>query len=99
MIMIIGLVAVIVAVFGHPTQTVAAAVIVTALGALADGSSPVTREALKLLTRLLPSLGGSVVEHVTTSDEQMVRLDQSPDHGIETQENGTLSGWTPNSME
>ncbi len=77
MITVIGIVAVIVAVFGHPTQTVAAAVIVTSLGALAGGGSPPgTTEALKSLTRILPSLGRSALEHVIGVGGKIVSPDQ-----------------------
>jgi hypothetical protein len=84
LIMVIGLIAVIIAVFGHPTQTVAAAVIVTALGALAGGDLPPGGgKVLESLTRFLPSIGRSALEQMTPPGEETSTPDQSSDHNDE----------------
>jgi hypothetical protein len=70
LVTIISAVAVVVAVFGHPTQAIAAAVIVSALAALVGGPQVLrsSAEALGLLTRFLSSTRDTV--HVIDTSDQ-----------------------------
>jgi len=67
--MIISAVAVVVAVFGHPTQAIAAAVIAAALAALAGGPQVLSSstQVLGPLTRLLSSTRNTVATDVAAS--------------------------------
>ena len=80
-VMIISVVAVAVAVFGHPTQAIAAAVIAAALAALVGGPQVLdsSAEVLRPLARFLSSTRATVATHVGSSDRPP--LVQSHDDG------------------
>jgi hypothetical protein len=82
LVMIISAVAVVVAVFGHPTQAIAAAVIAAALAALVGGPQVLgsSAEVLRPLARFLSSTRDTVATtHVGASDRPP--LAQSHDDG------------------
>ena len=81
LVMIISAVAVVVAVFGQPTQAIAAAVIAAALAALVGGPQVLgsSAEVLRPLARFLSSTRDTVATHVGASDRPP--LVQSHDDG------------------
>ncbi len=86
LVTIIGAIAAVVAVFGHPTQAIAAAVITSALAALAGGRQ-VLRSSAELLgpiTRFLSSTRGSA-HMIDASDRPPLAqsLDSKEDGGAE----------------
>ncbi len=72
LVTIIGAVAAVVAVFGHPTQAIAAAVIASALAALAGGPQVLrsSAEVLVPLTRFLASTRGSVAADMIDASDR-----------------------------
>jgi len=72
LVMIIGAVALVVAVFGHPTQAIAAAVIASALAALVGGPQVLrsSAEVLGPLTRFLSSARDSASPHAVDNSDR-----------------------------